>query len=480
MRAHYLLGCAYDMMGESPIAIDCFHKALDVADTSRSDCNYRELSRIHGQIAKLLISQHALHDALDEMCTIDRYARLADDTLMVLVNMDQRSAVYNLLGNVDSVIAISERVSKLFKEYDMEQQSARAISQAIIPLLDRGEKEKVRHYIDFYEDKSGFFDSNHNTVLDNKSFYYLKGKYYLLVGNLDSALYYFQKEKNEARNSNNLETAYWGLSQYFQHINKPDSVAKYALLSREMNDSFYNERSMEFYQRMHAQYRYERNLARANMLEASNNKMHFFLILAILSSFIIVLLSYLVAYAYRNRRIDAQKKMEQWREKYSQMLQAKTELELLKMSGEKDFLFEIADKEEQIDELKKQLIKLQELRSINDLQRKELNLLNSPIISLFQNKTEVPTHEEWNTLRSHVDQVLPDFMVKLTCRYPLIREEEKDICILLRLRFPLKQIAHLQSISLQNLNVIRKRLLKRIFRLEGSPKDFDKMLMEID
>ena len=46
VRAHYLLGCVYRDLGEAPQALDCYHTALDRADTTSTDCNYRLLMSV--------------------------------------------------------------------------------------------------------------------------------------------------------------------------------------------------------------------------------------------------------------------------------------------------------------------------------------------------------------------------------------------------------------------------------------------------
>ena len=233
-----------------------FYKSLEFADTTSKDCDYKKLSRIHGQIATILLRQHALDDALKEMDCIDRYAQKTNDTLMWLVNKEQSGLIYNMKGDKDSAFIVREFASNMFMKYGMTEQFARSVGPSIAYLLEKGNIKKAKQYIDLYESKSGFFDETDHIVLANKNFYDLKGRYYLCVGKTDSAAYYFRKEIKEAGITNNLETAYKGLSLYYKATNLPDSAAKYALLALEMNDSSYNELSTDYYQRMQAAYNY--------------------------------------------------------------------------------------------------------------------------------------------------------------------------------------------------------------------------------
>ena len=57
MLAHYLLGRAYYDLHEAPMALHSFQEAAEKADTTASDCDYRQLSRVYGQIGKLFYHQ---------------------------------------------------------------------------------------------------------------------------------------------------------------------------------------------------------------------------------------------------------------------------------------------------------------------------------------------------------------------------------------------------------------------------------------
>ena len=51
LLAHYLLGRAYYEHGEAPMALECYHDAIDCADTTSKDCDYAQLSRVYAQMA---------------------------------------------------------------------------------------------------------------------------------------------------------------------------------------------------------------------------------------------------------------------------------------------------------------------------------------------------------------------------------------------------------------------------------------------
>ena len=114
MLAYYLLGRARYDIGEIPAALESFQDAASCADTLSSDCDYRLLSRVHGQTARLFLEQEAPNNALAEINKVDKYARLSGDTLMWLVNITQKASAYQELDKPDSVFQINNTLSDIY------------------------------------------------------------------------------------------------------------------------------------------------------------------------------------------------------------------------------------------------------------------------------------------------------------------------------------------------------------------------------
>ncbi len=55
--AYYLLGRAYHEQGEAPMALHYYHQAIDHADTTSSNCDFSQLSRVYSQIASVFYGQ---------------------------------------------------------------------------------------------------------------------------------------------------------------------------------------------------------------------------------------------------------------------------------------------------------------------------------------------------------------------------------------------------------------------------------------
>ena len=84
MRAHYLLGCAYRDMGEAPAALQSYQDAVDCADTTSTDCDYKRLMSVYGQMAELFHAQNLPEDELEYREQCRRCAQQMNDTLMLI------------------------------------------------------------------------------------------------------------------------------------------------------------------------------------------------------------------------------------------------------------------------------------------------------------------------------------------------------------------------------------------------------------
>lgn len=84
--------------------------------------------------------------------------------------------------------------------------------------------------------------------------------------------------------------------------------------------------------------------------------------------------------------------------------------------------------------------------------------------------------EDWRELATTVEQVIPMFV-------PILKEmlsvKEYRVCLLIRLGFPVSFIGTLVNLSVPGVSAIRKRMLEKICRKTGSPKDFDEFVCQL-
>jgi tetratricopeptide (TPR) repeat protein len=446
MRAHYILGRTYADMGEAPAALNAYLDAADCADTTAIDCDYHTLSRVYGQMADVFYWQNLMDDYLNACDKSADYAWRDCDTMQALNEEAHKPSAYNRLKLYDKVIADFD---VLFNQFCKFYGLATAAKYCILPvnaLLEKGEYEKAGEYLSIVEQKSGYFDSLGNIEKGREGFYYYKGRYFMAIGQPDSAEYYFRKELSNGTDAMNQNMGALGLSRLFMKVHRPDSAAKYALYSYEMMDSVYSQMATAEVERTAAMYNYSRHQQHALEMEQMTNKERVRgIIIACLLLFLILLLLF-----YRWRSVL---KMREYKVKmmaYRQMLQ-KNEAD---SQGQGKKKHEISQ-----------------------------TLYNSSIRKRLLDKIsqdELATEEDWQEVSSIILQTCPGFNEALQGFLPSINSTYYRICLGVKLQLSPAQIATLVSRSRQAVASARSRMYKDVFAKNGKPSDFDDFILSLN
>ena len=341
MLAHYLLGRAYYDLHEAPMALHSFQEAAEKADTTASDCDYHQLSRVYGQIGNLFYYQNLMDEDRKYTELAVRYAWKGNDTLNALLNKAEMISIYRNQHKIDSAIMTCENLSAQFRQYGYVNYSAGILASVTKDLLEKGQIDKAKEYIDRYELESGYFDSNNNIERGREVYYYFKGSYYLAINKYDSAEYYFRKELSEGKDFNNQNGGARGLALLFQKTNKPDSAVKYALYSYAMNDSIYAQMATNEIERARGLYDYTRNQEMAQKEEKRANAEHNKVLSVCFVLFIVITGTFVVIRHERRRR-----KGETQKYKQSISSLAKTQADIIKLRSQgKELKRMISEKE---------------------------------------------------------------------------------------------------------------------------------------
>lgn len=449
MLAHYLLGRAYQDIHDYPNALNNYQKAANHADTTDIECDYALLSRVYGQMSDVFYHQNLIEEDLKFNNLAIRYSWKAKDTLAAILGMAGNIAAYKGMGKPDSALSICEQASVLARRYGYKNLSAGILGGAITILVEKDSLDKAKTFMDIYEPESGFFDENHDIVKGREVYYYTKGRYYLTKEQYDSAEFFFRKELREGKDFNNQNAASRGLALLFQKTHQPDSAAKYALYSYAMDDSVYAHMATEEVERMKAMYDYNRHLklAEAKSREAQATRSLVWIISLFCLSIILSL--YIVILKHKKREEEMVRREENLYKR----------------------LVELEDSHKEKERFK---------RTIEQEQR----ILNSTIAKHFrdlaQKPANLPSSTDWKSMLDMISRELPSFQALLCDNQLNLRQEEMNICMLIRLRFKPKEICNLTGLSSQNVTNIRKRLLYKIYGDEsGGSKDFDQRIMKI-
>ena len=476
MLAHYLLGRAYYDMGEMPMALNAYQLAL--ADTTETEHDYYQLTRITAQMSKIYYHQNLLNYQIDFINKSVKYALLGKDTLGAINNYVQKAKSYDMLGVSDSVISICENASRLFMERGLERQSSQMMALLALHYIKRGEFEKAKQSLDVYRTRSGFFDDDNNIVSNRIIYYSIMGEYYTSIEKYHSAESFFRKELHEGKDFNNQNAGSRGLALLFQRIHQPDSAAKYALYSYAMNDSVYAHMATAEVEKMRSMYDYTRYQNLAYKAETESNQKTTF-IKGISFVFILILLIML----YIVQRYKQKRKYE--RSIYKRRIDEleKTQMDILILrQHEEDYQDIIEEKERNIEELQEQINKYQQ----NHKQRKnELQTPkeNSPLFKKIQKlgaSGQKLSLEDLQKLRQYVIEHYPTCYKFISDNQYNLNVMEFNTCILIRLGYAPKVISHFIDCSPAYISKIRITLLKRMYGIEGKPHDFDQRITLLD
>jgi len=412
MLAKFILGSTYYGLGELPRALVTYNEAADCADTTRADCNYKVLSLIHGQCASIFHTQVQPRSELNELRLSEYYAWKDNDTLQAIKRYSQQSGAYDFLKMPDSVLFVKERAAQRYREIGRNDWAARTLGgSTITSLVKKGEISKAIEYARIYEQESGLFDEDKNIAKGREIYYYIKGECYLATHQLDSAEYWFRKELRDGQDIRNQIAGCKGLQEVFEQKRNSDSIAKYATLAYELNDSAYSLSEMENIQKFQASYNYnhQRFLAQQKESEAK---------IAWLTAIIVILITGILLGRFFGRY---------------------------------------------------RLFKNAAL----DYRLKNATITRRLRAMAKSNPPQYPTLDDWKQLRLLVEHEIPSFHDIMNSEASPLTEMEYDICLMARVHILPNEIAKLKQCVPSYVSNIRKSLLKKVFQIEGNADLFD-------
>lgn len=483
MLANYLAGRVYYDMGELPYALQFYQDATEAADTTRSDCDYATLLRVHSQMGELFKKQFLLDNSLNEYSKAAEYALRCNDTLHYIIHLNLEGNVYGLMGKEDSALIIKENAAEMLRKLGYEEYAAQSLGSGAAFLIEQGNMTKAKQYIDLYRTKSGLFQADGNIKAGYENYYYTIGLYFLKEQKLDSAEYYFRKLLNTSAAYNDQLCAAQGLCKLYKQLHKADSVAKYAEYSYNVNDSTYNHANASNLLQMQAMYDYSRNkyLAeqRLETIHDSNIKIGF------LSIFLLfIVLSFIMAYRfYKREKEQKEEELRDTREMYRQdkarLVKEKIRLEKDKSKNDGLLREEITKQEAIIELLSKRIEEYETQNDTVSIIEVDEKLFSSDIYQKIEEYTRYvmnsPKEKDWESLEQLIELHIPMFRPFLKGKHKL-NDSEYRICMLLRLGFPPTTIAVLIGKSYSYVSKARRRLLNVVFEKRGKPEDFDMML----
>ena len=482
MLAHYLLGCVYRDLGDSPASLSCYNDAVEKVDTTSSDCDYKLLTRVYEQQGALFLSQSMPQNALSAYQKAEKYAWIAKDTLSAVLSYEHLGNIYEYMDNMDKVIEVYENASRRYRQYGYPVQAARALGGAIQALILTKQYAKAKKYMDVFEAESGYFQKDScYSYINYSHYYYLKGLY-CLESHSDSAKYWFTKCQEFAKTNNNKSFSAYAWYLYYIKHQQMDSVAKYSEQAFAYNDSANLDMERDLMQKMQAIYDYDRWKNVAHNEEIKATRANLTLLVSILISVSVIIIGILTFLVYRKKRkLELQEKEEQENLIRQQIYDTKQELELLRTVNDRKIADVIKEKEQTINKLKEDLKDIRDKYSNSSLSDVDILLKESSIYKRIKylelHPKETMRENDWIELEETIEQLIPSFIPLSKNRLNVIAYR---ICLLVKLEISTSSIAILLGLSSSAISKYRKIMLEKLCGRSGKPKDFDEYIRQIE
>jgi hypothetical protein len=455
------------------MALQCYQDASDATDTLSTDCDYRQLARVYGQMAQIFYEQGLYREQLSHDNLSVKYAWRGKDTLAALMSYEQEFLSYKGLGLIDSAIIVIENVAQRYAQYGYKAYSAISLGLTIRPLIDDGKINKAKNFMSIYESQSGRFDSLGNIEVGREIYYRSKGLYFFHNNKFDSAEYYYRKELQDGKDFNNQHSAALGLKELYQKLHKSDSVAKYSLYAYAMSDSLYAHKTTKDIERIQTMYDYTRSqdIAHKESKRAAlaNRRLLFSLI---------VLLAFLLMSSWLY--IARKKLIESYENLAKELNNIKIEDNLLKQNAIVNKQ-KINENEKRIKQLEKKLGKYGKLVYFG-AERLENNLQNSLSYKVIKDtaiKGQTLAQNDWETIDNLVKEYMPGFYDFIVSNLR-INSVEYKICLLLRLHFKAGEIANMLGVTPAYISKTSTEILAGLYGKKGSSKELYKELCKLN
>jgi hypothetical protein len=474
LLAHYLLGRAYYEQGEAPMALQCYHDAVECADTTNTECDYNQLSRVYGQLGYLYHKQALFSYERIARKKAMHYAYLAKDTCMAIFELEMTAVIFFLENKKDSAELFLKKSMQLYHQSGFFQNEYQA-SVLLMHLYAEQPKKlpELKSLINQFETKSNLFDEHHEIHSARRLYYYYVGRYYEGINMLDSAEFYYRKISYPHISYTSLNSMCKGLLSVFNKRHQSDSVFKYAQLYCGVNDSSLILKDQTLTAQMAASYKYNliQDEARKNEAKAYSANIRFF-ILAFIVLFLIVA-GAIVRKRYIKKQAEYVRNLELLEQTQSEVLQLREHAE--------EYEELIAVKEKLLEELSARLQE-QRRKSLTDNAAIDKRLQETDIYKKLeasrQNGTKL-TIEELRESRKLVLENLPDFSSLLMSKEYKMSQKDFDLCVLFRLGFKSKEVSNMLGLTQGRVSQICTKLLRDVFKKdEGGAAELINILHE--
>jgi tetratricopeptide (TPR) repeat protein len=502
MLAYYILGCAYRDLGSAPKALEAYRDAIERADTTDEECDFRQLMLIHSQMANVYGTMYASQSEECELNNALRYASHIQDRAAMCAFNDLKCASLYKNKKYYDCIRMTDSLRQVYMQHDDTYNASLVCVNGFKSYLALGKYDSAHVYLENYAKIFNTDVSVRNIRGGKDALPILRGDYYLCTNKPDSALLYYRTVDLHKLIPTVRSYLYCNISTSYKMLSQTDSAYKYLALHAELMDKCYDSSVAEACINAQQLYDYgiEQKIAKQKSAEASLVKTY--LIWTLIA--IIILVTLLLYIRYRN--LLAQKEAADLRIAHNNAMDSlrSAEVQLNILTSQKDEVEKLL-----VEETIKSAQYNDELSSINkDIIAKstEIHKLKS-MISQYEKMIEPDKYTDanellcqseavhqfrksltakgssidschWTKLQNTIRHLFPNFESQIN-KDGKLSKNDLQVCMLVKARFSPSEIEYIMNMKHSYATNARKRLHNTIFGFPGSGEEFDKKILFI-
>ena len=463
MLAYYLLGRAHADMGEAPQAIEAYQTAIERADTTDKDCDFRVLRNVWGQMAEVFDAQNLPEDELKADSAFIHYSLLLGDTLEAIMGKGSLIKPYFLLSDTLNMLHTAEETKEGLLKYGRLDLAALTYVGITYIYIECGEIEQAKMHIDKISAKADIFDEGGMLRHGYEMFYYTLGLYHEGIGQLDSAEYYYR----QLLPAKEYEAAYKGLLSVYSKRGIPDSIVKFAPLYADANDAMHREMNSAEVHKTTSLYNYNRHLRIAKKEQHKAQRR----LMALYFATIVILALVITGYYIYAKNLEKERKREHALNTIQQnYIKVTQDYHSLLAENEEKHVY-ATELEQQLNELREEKAQLEllasSLRTKNKVGSYYAHELVQKIIDCAVQRKNVPSGKDFMLLRELFCDTFPHFKDYVAGTHPL-SDYEWYVCILVDMGMGNSDMAFLIGQGAQRMNNIQRQANRLLFKDDTS------------
>lgn len=477
-EVYYYTGRVYRDLEDAPQALDYFQKALEV---SPKDIGYHMKSKIYSQMGTLFLYQKLYNEALRMFKEALKCDLTLKDSANLVFDLRDIADAYQCINHNDSSLHYFQEAYKLAKVQEDYKLTAMIQSQIACLYTELEKYDLARQSLQ---------PSLENVDIPSKSSVFsIASELYYKMGYIDSANYYYLKIL-ECGTIYAKQIAHEKLAEIAINKANPQEALSHLRQYKQSTDSIYDITNTETILQLNSLYNYQLREKENNRLKTENEQNQKIILITISASLITFAL--LLARLQYNRRIKLQldnqfEKLRQFEEeRYRKSEQYVENMELEKKVLEQKL--QEADRENnalriQLEEQIETTLyaKKQAEKELDRRKQAESILLKSEIYEHIQKQLRTTdskkllSNNDWQELEKTINSTYKGFTESLS-KLCDMKEHEYHVCLLIKINIAPIDIARLTIHSKEAIASTRRRLYKKVFCKNGSPKDWDNFI----